>query len=540
MQSDRIVADVGNSSSSASAHARKGFLLNVVSNIANMVFQTVVALWLTPYLIANLGVAVYGMLPLVTSVTAYVQVFTVSFNEAVSRFLMIDLNRGDKESANRTFNSALFGTVGIIAILILPVLVLTLSFPRVFNVPGGSKMDTQWLFALICGAFFLSLITSIFAVSTRVYSQFFLENVIKVGGLIVRIGLIILLFSAFSARLSHVGLGTLVMAVIAFAGYYVLWLKFTPELDVRIDAFDRTRLRPLLGMGGWVVVDRVGGLLLKRVDLIVVNIVFGAVMTGRYGSILQFPTLISLLAVAASGVIHPITMAKFAEGDLAALRRLSTQAVKLLGFMLALPVGLLCGFAFPFLSIWLGTDFSDLNTLMILVIAHLTLNLAAMPLGYVQTAMNRVRWPGVATLISGVANLGLAFLLARYGPWGVLGVAIAGATVWTAKNTLFFPIFTARILNAPWWTFLPSLGTGLVATAFVGLAAYGTTLLHVPDNWFSLGLSAVYVSAVYGVLLYFIGLRKDDWRLIYRLSPRVLQRRLRWLLKKTHNLTWTA
>ena len=503
--------------------ARRGFAVNVASNVIYMAVQTVTSVWFTPYLIAHLGIAAYGMWPLVNTLLAYLSVFTDSFNSAISRFLTIDLGRGDSHTANRTFNTALFGVMGIVLALTPVALALAFVFPHVFDVPPGWERDASLLFGLVALALFISVIGTNFAVSSYAHSKFLLRNLVNLAVLSARIGLAVALFSLFPARLWHVGSGVLLGAIVAFLGYVVLWHRLTPELHVHMRAFDRSRLRSLMGMGGWIVVDRAGALLLKRIDLIVVNMIFGATMTGKYGAVMQFSILINSLAITASTVTNPVIMNRYAQGDFVGLKRLAAQSVKLMGLALALPVGLLCGFSRPLLSIWLGPSFRELDLLLVFLVAHLTLNLGATPLGYVLSAFNRVRWAGIATLIAGVANLGLAIALATWSSWGVIGVALAGAIVWTAKNTFFFPIYTAHVVKAPWWTFLPSLGFGVLGTLAVAGLAYASTLVNMPDNWFTLVASAAVVSLIYLVGAGTLALNRHEWQLLKDMLPRKIQ-----------------
>lgn len=524
MQPDTLLKESGDIQKSSPhtsriGSARKGFAINVSSNVVAMVVQAAVSLWLTPYLIRYLGIAAYGMVPLVNSMTAYLEIFTSGFNSAVSRFLTIDLERGDTLTANKTFNTALFGVIGVVIALSPVVLATSLMFPRVFDIPLGWEKDASWLFIFVAVSFFISVIASNFAVSSFVHSKFLLRNLVNLAMLLVRISFIVTLFSLFPAHLWHIGVGFLMATTIFSLGHYRLWRKLTPELSVLITAFDRSRLRSLMGLGGWVVVNRVGGLLLKRVDLFVVNAVFGAAMTGAYGAVLQFSILTQSLADTATTVLRPVIFRKYGQGDFVGLKPLTSQAVKLLGLTLALPVGLLCGFSQPLLSIWLGPSFEALNVLLIVIVAHLGFNLSTLPLAYVQTAYNKVRWPGIITLFSGGANLGLAILLANWGGWGVAGVAIAGAIVWTAKNTLYTPIYAAHIMKLPWWTFLPSLSASVIGTFSVGIIAYGLTLVRMPNSWLALTSSAAVVSLLYVVGVGVIGLNRADWRLLKDLLP---------------------
>lgn len=522
--SDLAKADMARASTSRSqlvglSEARKRFLVNVFSNVTLVLVQAVSNLWLTPYLIGYLGIAVFGMVPLVNSIVSYIAVFTNALSSAVSRFLAIDLEQDDNDAANKTFNTALFGVFAALTGLAPVIAIVALRFSNLFEVPPGWEGDASWLFVIVAFAFFVSVTRSIFAVSPFVHSRFLLSNLVDLAGLLAKIGLIVVLFSLLPARLWYAGAGTFIAAFVPLIGYVLLWHKLTPELNVQMTAFDRSRLRSLMGMGGWVVVNTVGVMLLGRVDLVVVNSFFGAALTGGYAAVTQFSALLEYLVSAAGKVIRPVVLVLYAQDDYDGLRRLTVQAIKLLGLALALPVGLLCGFSRPLLGVWLGSDFKYLSIILIVLVCHQSLNLSARPLLQIQNAFNKVRWPGIVTLLSGGVNLGLAVLLAMWGGWDAVGVAVAGAVAWTAKNGLYMPIYTARIMKLPWSTFYPSLSASVIGTLFVGGASYGLTLVRMPNSWLSLAGSAAVVSIIYGLIVWTVGLNRNDRQLLISLFP---------------------
>jgi O-antigen/teichoic acid export membrane protein len=255
------------------------------------------------------------------------------------------------------------------------------------------------------------------------------------------------------------------------------------------------------------------------VDLLAVNAFFGAATTGAYGSVAQISTLLDSLVTTVSLVIRPILMIQFAKGDLIGLRRVGITSVKFMGLALALPIGIICGLAKPILSIWLGSDYQYLSVLVFVLIAHFSINLAVRPLLYMQVAFNKVRWPGIVTLLTGLVNLCLAFLIAWWGKWGYLGVALVGALVWTFRNSIYTPIYTAHIIRAPWWCFYPGLGASLIGTIFVMGTSYGLTLIKMPTNIFTLTGYAILVSLFYVLLVWVFGLSKAERLLINDLSP---------------------
>jgi len=502
--------------------ARHGFLTNVGSNAVLVGAQMLGNLWMTPFLIGHLGIAAFGMIPLVTTIASYLSVLTQAIHTALSRFLVVDLEHQDLRAANSTFNTALFGLIGVVVALSPIALGVSLAFPTLFKVPAGWETDATWLFVLVVFASFVTVIAGIFAVSPFIHSQFAMSNAVNLAGLLARVALIAFLFCLLPARLWYASSGMVLGAVVSLIGSVVLWRRLTPGLRIRVNAVDSSRLRALAGMGGWITVSTFGAMLLARTDLLVVNTFFGAALTGGYGSVAQFPMLIDQMATAVATVLRPIILIKYAQQDLIGLQNIASQSVKLLGLALALPVGLLCGFSRPLLSVWLGSDYQYLSILLVIIVGHLSVNLSVRPLVHVQVAYNKVRWPGIATLVSGGLSLGLAVLAGMWGRWGAAGVALAVAVAWTAKSALYMPIYTARIMNLAWWSLLPPLLPIVIVTLCVGVGAHGLTLIRMPNGWLELaGLSTI-VSLLYAAGVWGLGLSRADRRLLTGLLPRMM------------------
>ena len=82
---------------------------NLISNIVYFLLHVVIGILLVPYFISTLGIAAYGLIPLVSALTGYVAIVIQSLDTTVSRYLTIDLQKSDYAAANRTFNTAFFG-----------------------------------------------------------------------------------------------------------------------------------------------------------------------------------------------------------------------------------------------------------------------------------------------------------------------------------------------------------------------------------------------------------------------------------------------
>jgi O-antigen/teichoic acid export membrane protein len=74
---------------------------NLAANIAYFLVNIAIDVFLVPYFASTLGVAAYGLIPLATSITGYVALVVQSLNTAVTRFLTVDLQRGDYAAERR-------------------------------------------------------------------------------------------------------------------------------------------------------------------------------------------------------------------------------------------------------------------------------------------------------------------------------------------------------------------------------------------------------------------------------------------------------
>lgn len=501
---------------------KKQLFPNLVSNGVVLGLRILLGLWFTPYLIRHLGVEIYGLLPLAFTLTAYLSIITLSLNNAAGRFLAIDLKKKDKFSSNRTFNTILCGNVGVI-VLSLPLVAAVLNFiPRLFNIPAGHEVLAKYLFLTVFATYLLNLLRSSFSISSWALNRIDLHNVFLALYFVSRTAFVVLLFSFFRPSLFHLGTGFLLAACVWLAGDIYLWRKLTPHLRINPACFDRTRFTQLFSLGGWLLVNQLGVVLFLKIDLILANTMLGARIAGEYGSVLLFSSLLQQLAYQINTTLTPSFVRKYASGDMEALRRLSQLAVKCMGLVLVLPVGLICGFSRPLLLLWLGKEFLHLQPLLIILTVHLALNMAVRPLFGMNIAFNKVRVPGLVTLGLGLINLLLAILLVRSG-WGVWGIAVPCAISVSLRNFFFIPLYTARVQKLPWFTYYPELLLlALLNVVLIGFVFVSDQLFAI-KTWLALAVLAVAISLAYALFAYRMLLSRAEKSSLWKLLPHWLR-----------------
>jgi membrane protein EpsK len=426
-------------------------------------------------------------------------IVTFSLDSAVARYLSISLERKDHREANVIFNVAFWGNVAIAALLTIPAVAAIAGVDHLVRIPAGYESATRWLFVGTVAAFLLNQIKSPFFVSCFCLNRLDLQNLVTVAETITRVGLVAFLFLVFAPRIEYAGAAILGGTIVATIGAVWLWRVLTPDIRIRLTDFNWGMMKNLCGTGGWVIVSQVGIILYLNIDLLVANRLLGPEQSGRYAAVLQFAALLSTLGMTVGEIFAPTMYQRYAHGNYGELANYLNRAIKFVGLVMAWVVGLVCGFAKPLLELWLGPSFGSFASLLCLMAVPICITLAMYPLYAVPLAANRVKVPGLVTLVIGVFNLALALLMAGPFGWGLYGIAAAGALSRTIRNFVFAPFYGAAVLQQPYRIFYRNvvsiIGALLATIGCCRLVLWGCTI----SSWVNLGVAAMAVSGLFGV-----------------------------------------
>lgn len=446
---------------------KKQIIKNILFNILNFIVNALIGIMLTPYLIKHIGVVAYGMVPLALFITSYVGVLTQSLTASVNRHMIEALHTNDYKKASVIFNTALILMMVLIifssAIFAWPIF----NISRIISVPDYLLNDTIFLFLCVLLGFFLSLISSIFAVSMYANNRIDMMQVINIIKNIVKLCTILILFDLGQYRLSSVGLGIVFSELIALIIFILYSRRIVPYISIKPALFDIVAVKKLSGLGGWLIADQVGVILLSKMDLIVVNKTFGSNYGGRYSIITQFSDLFRSMAGLVGGALGPVMMILHSKSEHTEMVALTKIFMKFMSLTMAVPVIVLCVFSKEIITLWIGPHYDDVAQLSWYIIFPLIINLGTIPLFSINIAMNKIKIPSISNIIFGVLGLILSIMLIKTEHFGLEGIAIGFVVATTFKNSLFMPLYAAQILRLPHMTFLLAhLRTLLFATVF--------------------------------------------------------------------------
>ncbi|MDF7799800.1 oligosaccharide flippase family protein [Pontiellaceae bacterium B1224] len=486
------------------------FFVNVGGNFVFQGLYMYLAFWYSPFLLKSLGPSLFGLVPLITSLTAYLAIISGSIDSSVGRSLSMAIQKGDENQARCIVNTA-FKLYLLITLLFLVLGYFAWNYLDVLiKLPEAAVSDAKWLLIAVFSTFCLTAQTAPFKSALFAHNLIYIDRIILVVSYSISVGVAVGFFHYFEPSLWGVAIGNFSGGIItAFFSILVAYVLM-PYLRLSVRLFDREVAKGIVFIGGWLVVNLIGSLLYLKIDLLVVNHLFGPVSTGLYAIVLQLSNLLRIFSGQIISAFTPSFMYRMAENDMLGLFVYSRFCIRLLGVVMALLIGGMCGFGDVFLTLWVGSEYAMLHGILCIALFHLSVNISVSPLFSVQIATGNVRIPGIVTLVLGVVNLGLAIFLAGFAGWGLYGIASAGAIALTAKNTLFTPVYNAKLLNQPWYIYLRDILVIVTATFFVGALSYVINHTAVIDSWVKLIGSGIAVAIIYFPLAWFLVFNHED------------------------------
>jgi len=460
----------------------------------------------TPYIIRHLGVESFGIVGVINTLISFMAIATSSLTSTVGRNLTLAVERQEYEVANKEISTAVFGLLRLSAISFLPLCALSIFIDRLIVIPDELVFGTRILFLLTILSFGFTTLSGPLGAAMFVRNRLDLFSGASLARTAFFIAAIVTLFSTVGASLTTYGVALLAGSILISILHLWAHRHLLPRVVISKFWFDRTILKGILSLGGWMVVAQIGTVLFLQTDLLVANRILGATAAGQFAAISVISLQMRGLASLVSGLFAPNQTALWARRDEGAFSAYLLRSIRLTTLFMALLVGVFCGSAREILSLWLGKEFGTLAPVAIMLTAYLVISLGVMPSWNAVLAIGRVKVPALVTLVMGIVNVLLGIILA--GKMGLMGIALSGCIMLSLRNALFTPWYVSRACKINLLAFWLELGFGTFYGLMVFLISYGVTMLMSPATMVMLGLSLL-MSACLGLLLLLpLGLRE--------------------------------
>jgi len=235
-------------------------------------------------------------------------------------------------------------------------------------------------------------------------------------------GLLFWLIKTYGARLWLIGAVDIGLEITHGLVIYAIYRNQAKDLAFRKDCLTTKWIRPVINMAGWSIVVALGGSMIVKTDIWMINRFVDKNVAGVYAALLVWPHFMKQVSKQLAAVLEPVYMIDYARGDLQRVARLSLYSAKLLGCLMALVAGCVFVYAKPLLGLWLGDWAVEYTVLLRIMITYVVFTIGESVLWQVYVAMDKVHYAGVISMIAGIVNIVLSMTLIAMG-YGAIGVA---------------------------------------------------------------------------------------------------------------------
>lgn len=388
--------------------------INFYTNIFTLAVSMLVAFVYTPYLVEQLGVAAYGILPLALIINQYISVATGTLTSAYTRFYSVAIQKADYQEATKVLSTSVTAIIAII-ICIVPIFIgIILNVDSVFKIPNGLTTCAQYLFLFTALSFVVSLMSSILNVTLYAQNRLDLMNFFKIIRSVMNFFIIWVLFNFINVNVAFVGVAGFIAEIIILIISVVLFYKTRPVgVELNFRCFSKSILIAILAMSVWVLIQQLGDTLLYRTDNLLFNNFLGPEASGRIGAISTLGGYIMPVTQTVGSLFGPLIIIAYSKDRHEEVKYLASMQSKVVGCLSAILCGIIAGTSGILLSLWIDPSFEEYDWWLIIKLVPLPFYAAGGILAFVYRAWNKVKIPAIATIILGIIDVCLIILFCR-------------------------------------------------------------------------------------------------------------------------------
>ncbi|MCR4691776.1 MAG: MATE family efflux transporter [Lachnospiraceae bacterium] len=508
----------------------KQLILNMAASLLSTLVALGISFFITPTVIGKFGAEAQGFVTMATNFVNYAAIAAMALNSMAGRFITVELAKGNQESANRYFNSVMYANLGIVAVLLLPAALVVLYLDRLVNISPALTGDVKLLFALMFLNFFVTIVSTTFSTATFAANRLDLQALRTIESQLLKALVLVAMFALLPVRVCYIGAATLLSNLYLFLAYIHYTKKLMPGIHVSYKSFSTKTVMQILSAGIWNTVMRTGQVLTNQLDTLIANLWIGKDESGYIGTSTTIVTAVNTLYETVSAVFTPSLTISFAKEDKKEMIDDLKSAMRLTGFFANIPLCYIIGFGMAFYTLWLPSEKAIIPIyyyLTIFIMLGTLVGGAISPLFNVYTIVNKLKWNSIVTLIMGVMNAVIVFILLQFPtlqPYGIYFIAGISSILGIIKNMTFTPMYAAHCLGISKKTFYPTIFRYIFVTVIMSVCFLFLGKVFPADTWLMIFLSVVTCGILGSVLNFFLLFEKKEKDLLWQTLSKVFRR----------------
>ncbi|MFI3279529.1 MAG: oligosaccharide flippase family protein [Rikenellaceae bacterium] len=489
-----------------------------------IIFNILIGVLYTPYMLRELGQAEYGLYSLAASLIAYLTLLDLGFGNAIIRYTAKFRAEGREQEQGEMYGMflKLYVAIGAVALLIGVALMANVGtmFGETMNTTEMQRM--RIIIALMSLNLAFTFPLSIFGSIITAYENFLFQRVVSLIRMLLNPAvMVLLLFLGYKAIALVV-----VTTLFNLGSLMVNWWYCRKRLKVKIrhGKFRWLFFREIFVYSFWIFLNAIMDRIYWSSGQFILGIYKGTVAVAIYAVAIQLQQLYMLFSTAISGVFLPKVTAIASRGE-EVERELSDLFIRTGRIQYSVMAFILSGFILlgrPFITLWAGEDYTQAYTITLLFFIPLTVPLIQNLGITILQAQNRMKFRSVLYVSIALASLILSILLAP--KYGGVGCAIATAAALVVGQIVVMNIYYHRRIRIDILRFWREIGgMSLVPLLLLALGWYLGSFYEISSIGQFVVAAAIF-SILYLPLFYRFSLNSYERGLLGDVTRKILMR----------------
>lgn len=457
---------------------------------------------LTPFLVKQLGVELYGIYITITAITGFMSIMDLGIAGASVRQFSHYYALKEYRKFNIVYSLSLviYVFIGLFVFILIYVLLNTGMIPFLFGqYSGNSEIITKALL-LSAGTVFFNMVLLVNSNISMALQQ---NDYYALGKIIITLSqaFLTIIFILLGYSLIGVVFAKLISVLIGITTYVVINKKIISSIKIVFE-YDSFLFKDLVSFGFYNSLTQISNGLIGQLDKVIISFFLGPEFVTYYSIPMSAAQRIHSLVATAANVLFPVTSELEANnkmGTLLNLYKKSQNLILLLSSILILPFIL---FSNDILNIWLGSEFTlEAGRLFVIIlISHIVIG-SNIPSYFMFNGLNKPKYNAYYSLLTAFIKIITTLILIK-------SIGINGAAYSLLISTITVPIFITifeRKLDIYNFHFF---FRGYIPVSISVLSVYLLKVLTVgstTNNLFLLGALIILFSCIYLIILVVLG-----------------------------------
>lgn len=310
-----------------SQDANKKILKNTIALYCRTAFTMAISFFTVRFTLQVLGVEDYGLYNLVGSISAMFSFMNLSMGTAVQRFFSYEIGKGESGQVDRVFGVGIYLHMIVAFVTLLAGELFVLFFFDSLNIPPRRLTAAMTVFQISLASMFCGIITVPYSALLRAREEFSKYALLDIIQALLRIGILLLLFTADFDRLILFSILNLIVSLLYILGVIFFAHKYK-EARFRIRR-DKKQIKEMFSFISLLIVTVLFSVARNNGLIMLINLFFGLAVNAAYAVAAQVMNMVTHFADNFKQSIVPQIMSCFSAGNMERMKTLLFSGTKI-------------------------------------------------------------------------------------------------------------------------------------------------------------------------------------------------------------------